>query len=150
MNPTLRFASSCPDRCDTPYPLQHFDNLAWRQALIKAIFIGAPLWRIHGLDQRLSPELARMALGMNSVASVPSRPSGESSKMFETFIADFPFLLEALINGLLFGGVLALLSLGLNLIFGVVDVIWICYAEIVMFGMYVIFWLNAAGTNGTP
>ncbi len=53
------------------------------------------------------------------------------------------FLLEALINGLLFGGVLALLSLGLNLIFGVVDVIWICYAELVMFGMYAIYWLHA-------
>ncbi|MCG8695857.1 MAG: branched-chain amino acid ABC transporter permease [Minwuiales bacterium] len=53
------------------------------------------------------------------------------------------YLLEALINGLLFGGVLALLSLGLNLIFGVIDVVWICYAEIVMFGMYAIYWLHA-------
>lgn len=52
------------------------------------------------------------------------------------------FLLEALINGLFFGGVLALLSLGLNLIFGVVDVVWICYAELVMFGMYTIYWLH--------
>ena len=51
------------------------------------------------------------------------------------------FLLEALINGILFGGVLALLSLGLNLIFGVVDVVWICYAELVMFGMYTMYWL---------
>ena len=48
------------------------------------------------------------------------------------------FLLEAIINGILFGGVLALLSLGLNLIFGVVDVVWICYAELVMFGMYTV------------
>jgi branched-chain amino acid transport system permease protein len=48
-----------------------------------------------------------------------------------------------MINGLLLGGVLALLSLGLNLIFGVVDVVWICYAEIVMFGMYAMYWLNA-------
>ena len=51
------------------------------------------------------------------------------------------FLLEAIINGILFGGVLALLSLGLNLIFGVVDVGWICYAELVMFGMYTVYWL---------
>ena len=42
------------------------------------------------------------------------------------------FLLETLINGLLLGGVLALLALGLNLVFGVIDVIWICYAELVM------------------
>ena len=51
------------------------------------------------------------------------------------------FLLEAIVNGILFGGVLALLSLGLNLIFGVVDVVWICYAELVMFGMYTVYWL---------
>src|SRR4026208_1504090 len=46
------------------------------------------------------------------------------------------FLLEALINGVLLGGVFALLSLGLNLIFGVIDVVWICYAELIMLGMY--------------
>ena len=46
------------------------------------------------------------------------------------------FLLEALINGVLLGGVLALLALGLNLIFGVIDVVWICYAELIMLGMY--------------
>ncbi len=53
------------------------------------------------------------------------------------------FLYEAMINGLLLGGVLALLSLGLNLIFGVVDVVWICYAEIVMLGMYGIYYLHS-------
>jgi branched-chain amino acid transport system permease protein len=51
------------------------------------------------------------------------------------------FLLEALVNGLLLGGVLALLALGLNLIFGVIDVAWICYAELVMFGMYAMYYL---------
>src|SRR5882724_3600482 len=42
------------------------------------------------------------------------------------------YLLEAVVNGILLGGVLALLALGLNLIFGVIDVTWICYAELVM------------------
>ena len=51
------------------------------------------------------------------------------------------YLLEAIVNGLLLGGVLALLSLGLNLIFGVIDVVWICYAEVVMAAMYAVFWL---------
>jgi branched-chain amino acid transport system permease protein len=46
------------------------------------------------------------------------------------------------LNGLLLGGLLALLALGLNLIFGVIDVVWICYAELVMIGMYVIWWLH--------
>jgi len=51
------------------------------------------------------------------------------------------FLLEALLNGVLLGGVLALLSLGLNLIFGVIDVVWICYAELIMLGMYGMYYL---------
>ena len=53
------------------------------------------------------------------------------------------YLLEAIINGILLGGVLALLALGLNLIFGVIDVVWIAYADIVMCGMYVIYFLFA-------
>ncbi|HYS48119.1 MAG TPA: branched-chain amino acid ABC transporter permease, partial [Xanthobacteraceae bacterium] len=53
------------------------------------------------------------------------------------------YLLEAVINGLLLGGVLALLALGLNLIFGVVDVVWIAYADLVMCGMYGVYWLHA-------
>jgi branched-chain amino acid transport system permease protein len=52
------------------------------------------------------------------------------------------YLLEAVVNGVLFGGLLALLALGLNLIFGVIDVVWICYAELVMFGMYAMYYLN--------
>ena len=53
------------------------------------------------------------------------------------------YLLEAIINGILLGGVLALLALGLNLIFGVIDVVWIAYADIVMCGMYVVYFLYA-------
>jgi branched-chain amino acid transport system permease protein len=55
------------------------------------------------------------------------------------------YLLEAVLNGILLGGVLGLLALGLNLIFGVVDVVWIAYAELVMSGMYVVYWLHAFG-----
>src|SRR2546426_3269267 len=53
------------------------------------------------------------------------------------------YFLEAILNGLLLAGLLALLALGLNLIFGVIDVVWICYAELVMCGMYAIYWLTA-------
>jgi len=53
------------------------------------------------------------------------------------------FLLEAILNGVLFGGILALLALGLNLIFGVIDVVWICYAELIMIGMYAVYYLHA-------
>ena len=52
-----------------------------------------------------------------------------------------PFLLEAIVNGILLGGVFALPVLGLNLVFGVVDVVWLCYAELVMVGMYCVWFL---------
>ncbi len=50
------------------------------------------------------------------------------------------FFLEAVLNGVLLAGLLGLLALGLNLVFGVIDVVWICYAELVMVGMYGIFY----------
>jgi branched-chain amino acid transport system permease protein len=53
------------------------------------------------------------------------------------------FLLEAVVNGILLGGVLALMALGLNLIFGVIDVVWICYAELIMIGMYGLYYAYA-------
>lgn len=55
------------------------------------------------------------------------------------------FFLEAILNGLLLAGLLALLALGLNLVFGVIDVVWICYAELVMVGMYGIFFAQKGG-----
>jgi len=55
------------------------------------------------------------------------------------------FFLEAVLNGILLAGLLALLALGLNLVFGVIDVVWICYAELVMVGMYGIHYAYKAG-----
>jgi branched-chain amino acid transport system permease protein len=51
------------------------------------------------------------------------------------------YLIEAVVNGVLLGGVFALLALGLNLVFGVIDVVWICYAELIMLGMYSMYFL---------
>jgi branched-chain amino acid transport system permease protein len=55
------------------------------------------------------------------------------------------FFLEAILNGILLAGLLALLALGLNLIFGVIDVVWICYAEMMMVGMYGIYYSHKGG-----
>src|SRR3954451_11329360 len=62
---------------------------------------------------------------------------GDACRLFDIFDI---YLLEALINGILLGGVLALMALGLNLIFGVIDVVWICYAELIMMGMYGLYY----------
>ena len=51
------------------------------------------------------------------------------------------FFLQTLISGLLLGGVYALISVGLNLIFGVVRLINSRTDELVMIGMYLTFWL---------
>jgi branched-chain amino acid transport system permease protein len=67
--------------------------------------------------------------------TVRIKGSRESRQMFDIY------LLEAAINGILLGGVLALLALGLNLIFGVIDVVWICYAELIMMGMYGMYYM---------
>jgi len=59
---------------DTPFPVEHFDELAWNQCVIKCLFVGAPLWRLWGLDTRLSPELARMALDLADERRSAGRP----------------------------------------------------------------------------
>jgi branched-chain amino acid transport system permease protein len=63
-------------------------------------------------------------------------------------VIDPIFLAEAAINGILLGGILALLALGLNLIFGVIDIVWIVYVDLVMLCMYAIYFLRQA--HGWP
>ncbi|MCK6454277.1 MAG: EboA domain-containing protein [Alphaproteobacteria bacterium] len=45
---------------DNPYPAEQFDEEAWNQMVVKALFIGAGLDRIQGLDRRRNADLARM------------------------------------------------------------------------------------------
>ena len=49
-------------------------------------------------------------------------------------------LLQAAISGLLNGGVYALISMGLALIFGVVRVVNFAHGEFLMVGMYLAYW----------
>lgn len=46
--------------CDSPYPFLYFDDLAWSQMLLKALFIGEPLGNIYGVNLRTTPELVAM------------------------------------------------------------------------------------------
>jgi branched-chain amino acid transport system permease protein len=50
-------------------------------------------------------------------------------------------ILQLLISGILLGGVYALVSIGLTLIFGVLDVVNFAHGEFLMIGMYAAFWL---------
>lgn len=48
---------------------------------------------------------------------------------------------QVLINGLLIGGIYALISIGLTLLFGVVDIVNFAHGEFVMLGMYTSYWV---------
>ncbi|MUL35646.1 EboA family metabolite traffic protein [Gloeocapsopsis dulcis] len=43
-----------------PYPADYFDDLAWNQMILKAVFVGSPLYLVQGGDRRANPELAKM------------------------------------------------------------------------------------------
>lgn len=62
------------DVLDTPFPALHFDEVAFNQAVIKALFIGVALWRLWNLDRRVNPELARMALDLVAERRAAQRP----------------------------------------------------------------------------
>ncbi len=50
-------------------------------------------------------------------------------------------VLQLIINGLLLGGIYALISIGLTLIFGVVEIINFAHGEFLMLSMYASYWL---------
>lgn len=53
----------------------------------------------------------------------------------------FPMLFNALVSGLLMGGVYASVAIGLTLIFGVMNIINFAHGSFMMLGMYVAYWI---------
>lgn len=45
-----------------PFPAEQFDEAAWNQMVLKALFIESPLWPIQGIDQRANPTLREMLI----------------------------------------------------------------------------------------
>lgn len=54
---------------------------------------------------------------------------------------DWVTLIQAIIGGTLHGGVLALIAIGLTLVFGVMKIINFAHCEFLMVGMYISYWL---------
>lgn len=50
------------------------------------------------------------------------------------------FFLQALLNGILIGGVYSLVAIGLNMIFGVMKIINFAHGSLMMLGMYTTYW----------
>ena len=60
--------------CENPFLVQHFPELNFNQAIMKAIFMEVPLSRVDGLERRITPELSRMAAGYASERRAAGRP----------------------------------------------------------------------------
>ena len=64
-------------------------------------------------------------------------------------LPDYATLLQALVTGLLLGGLLALAALGLSLVVGVIRIVNLMHGELVLLGAYVAYALLQA-TGGNP
>lgn len=63
---------------DTPYPAEHFGDTAWKQLVMKSLFLELPLWRVLGLEQRRSADLTRMVLDFAEERESAGRPISNS------------------------------------------------------------------------
>ena len=54
---------------------------------------------------------------------------------------NLPLLLDVVLDGLIIGGIYALVALGLNLQYGLMRVLNVAHGEFLMLGAYVTFWM---------
>jgi hypothetical protein len=60
--------------CENPYPLAYFEEPAWNQMVLKAVFCGVALSRIDGLEERTNSDLVRMATDFAAERRAAGRP----------------------------------------------------------------------------
>jgi hypothetical protein len=65
---------------ENPFLSEHFPALSFNQAVIKAIFMQVSLQRIERLEQRITPELSRLAAGFVSERRAAGRPVPEDAE----------------------------------------------------------------------
>ena len=59
---------------ENPFPADYLDEAAWNQMILKAVFMGRPLYRIHKADARTNPALARMLVDFAHERWAAGRP----------------------------------------------------------------------------
>jgi hypothetical protein len=67
--------------CDNVYPAAHFSAPQFAQLVLKALFVGAPVGRIHDLAARIDDELVRMVSAYASERRAAGRPVPEDAKL---------------------------------------------------------------------
>jgi hypothetical protein len=67
--------------CDNAYPALYFPETAFNQMTLKALFIGAPVARVVGLERRTTGELVRMVEAYASERRAAGRPVPEDAKL---------------------------------------------------------------------
>jgi hypothetical protein len=70
--------------CHNPYPFDHFDDAAWNQMVVKAVFVGASINGIVGLNERANLELRQMLRALISEREAASRPTPAEVRDFVT------------------------------------------------------------------
>jgi hypothetical protein len=70
--------------CDNAYPAAHVPALAFDQMVLKALFVGVALARIHGLAARNTDELARMVSAFASERRAAGRAIPDDVKLVLT------------------------------------------------------------------
>lgn len=60
--------------CDNPFAANFFPEAAFNQMVLKALFVSAPVGRIVGLPDRITPELIRMVAAFASERRAAGRP----------------------------------------------------------------------------
>ncbi|MEO0330217.1 MAG: EboA domain-containing protein [Bacteroidota bacterium] len=83
-----------------PYPAEYMSDEAWNQMVLKAIFMGRPLYLIQQLDQRRNQEQARMLIDFAHERWAANRPvtpelwRGVAPYLTEGHLPDIQRLLE--------------------------------------------------------
>ena len=83
-----------------PYPAEYTSDEAWNQMVLKAIFMGRPLYLIQQLDERRNPDQARMLIDFAHERWAANRPvtpelwRGVAPYLTENHLPDIQHLLE--------------------------------------------------------